>query len=137
MANDFLPHGVCWQWDVLLLLLHSPSDLITFFAYSFIPLAVIYVYRQGNLAELYTAYPVMWKLGGAFVFFCGLSHLFSFLEIWIGGSIYYVSGVNKIIMAVTSASFAIYFWRIRRELVMIGKAIGASIGGDIKRDSEG
>lgn len=127
------PHGVCWQWDVFLILLHAPADLITFAVYMLIPAMAIYVYRAGHLSSLYTAYPKLWQLGAGFVFFCGLSHLASFLEIWFGGAVYYFAGANKIIMATVSVLFAKEFWSLRHTMVMIGRVMSSSAKDDTEQ----
>lgn len=122
---DYMPHGACWLWNRLLILLHAPSDLATFLAYAVIPITVIYVYRAGQLRGLAAAYPQLWRLGAAFVFFCGLSHLGNFLEVWWGGPIYVITGANKIVMAVVSMWFAYVLFRARKDLVFFGKGLEA------------
>jgi hypothetical protein len=44
--GSFMPHGHCllWRWD--LLFLHVTGDLLTFTAYSIIPLVLIYLVRK-------------------------------------------------------------------------------------------
>jgi len=122
----YQPHGMCWLWDYRLILLHAPSDFATFIAYSIIVIVAAYVYRCGTLSHLRTAYPRLWKSGVGFIGTCGLSHLGNFLEVWYGGGLYWMSGVNKVIMAVFSLYFAVQFYRVRDELVLAGRVLHAS-----------
>lgn len=122
-AFEFAPHGMCWLWDWRLILLHSTSDLLTFAAYSTISLTALYAYRAGKLAGLYYAYPVLWRFGAAFVFFCGLSHLGNFLEVWYGGALYWLTGAIKVLMTAASLGFARLFWQRRMDVVAMGRAL--------------
>lgn len=119
----FPPHGACWFWDRPLLALHAIPDLLTFVAYALIPALALYVYRRGQLRGLRAAYPLLWRLGAAFILFCGLSHLGNFLELWYGGWLFYVTGANKAVMAATSLWYAFEFWRVRQDLVLIGRLL--------------
>lgn len=118
-----MPHGACWLWDWHLIALHAPADILTFLAYSSIALTAIYVYYRGKLSKLAVAYPYLWLSGAGFVFFCSLSHLGGFLEIWFGGWIYYLTGVNKAIMGAVSLWFAWQFFRLRDEIVTVGRVL--------------
>lgn len=121
--ESWMPHGFCWLWDWRIVLIHSLSDLLTFVAYMMIPAITLYVYKYGKLESLVSAFPGLWKLGASFVFFCGLSHLGSFLEVWIGGSLYIVTGINKTVMAVSSVWFAYKLWEVRDEIAIVGRII--------------
>lgn len=117
----YAPHGACWLWNPWLIVLHAAGDLFTCLAYLTIPILAIYVYRQGQLNGLGAAYPRLWRRGAAFIFFCGLSHAGAFLEIWYGGGVYWITGANKVVMAVSSLLFAAEFWKVRDDLVLIGR----------------
>lgn len=117
---DYMPHGACWLWDRWLIAMHGIGDLGTWFYYMLIPLIVLYIYRHGRLSRLAAAYPKLWRRGAGFILFCGINHLGAFFEIWVGGRIYYLTGVNKILMLVASGLFAWEFWKHRHDLVMVG-----------------
>lgn len=121
----FMPHGACWMWDVRLVALHAPADLVTFFAYCSIPLIAIWIYRHGRLKAMATAFPALWRWGAAFVLLCGISHLGNFAEVFYGGPLYWWTGVNKIAMAAVSVRFAVEFWRCRWAIVTLARALGA------------
>lgn len=120
LHDSYLPHGACWLWDRGLIAIHATSDLGAALCFLIIPLVALYIYRRGRLARLVAAYPLLWRRGAAFVLFAGLGYLGAFLEIWIGGWLYYVTGANKILMLASSALFAVEFWRRREDLVMVG-----------------
>lgn len=120
---NWMPHGACWLWNKLLIALHAPGDLGTWFYYMFIPALALYIYRRGRLRFLMTAYPRLWRRGAAFVLLCGLSHLGAFAEIWIGGWIYYATGINKVGMVIASHLFAVELWRRREEIVQMGQVL--------------
>lgn len=115
-----MPHGACWRWDWRLIVLHAPADLGTFAAYVIIAATGFYIYRTGHLRLLRAAYPRLWRLGAAFVLSCGFSHLGNFLEVWHGGALYWLTGVNKLFMATVSLWFATEFFRRREEIVLAG-----------------
>lgn len=121
--HTYLPHGACWLWDRWLIALHAIPDLITMLAYFSIPMFLLYIYRHGHLRSLTIAFPKLWKLAIAFIFFCGLSHLGNVLEVWFGGSLYYVTGINKIFMAVSSTWFAAVLVRRRNDIAFIGRTV--------------
>lgn len=121
--SDFPPHAVCWLWDTKLILLHAVGSLVTSIAYFTIPVLVFYIYSRGKLQGLSSVYPELWILGGCFVFFCGLSHFGDFVEIWIGGPVYWLTGINSIIMAVASVAFTWHLYRKAEEIILIGKAL--------------
>lgn len=127
----FAPHGACWLWDWRILVLHAPADLVTFLAYAVIPLVALWIYRTGHVAGLAMAYPRLWRRGALFVAFCGLSHLGSFVEVYMGGWTYVVNGGVKTIMAVVSVGFAWEFWRVRAELATLAQIVDA-VGGAVK-----
>lgn len=117
-------------------MLHAPADLLTFCAYSAIALTALYVYQRGKLSKLALAYPYLWLSGAGFVFFCSLSHLGSFLEIWCGGRIYYLTGANKVVMGIVSLWFAIQFFRLRDEIVTVGRVLFEADRQERERDKE-
>jgi hypothetical protein len=106
-----------------MIILHGVAALSTAIAYFTIPVLVLYIYQKGQLKGLASTYPRLWVLGGLFIFFCGLSHLGNFIEIWIGGTIYWITGFNKLIMAIVSLAFTVALWLKSEEIILIGRAL--------------
>ncbi|HIK40650.1 PAS domain-containing protein [Thermoleptolyngbya sp. M55_K2018_002] len=96
----FVPHGHCYLWDPRLVWLHSLSDGLTALAYFSIPLALIYfVQRRQDLP-----YPWMFQLFGAFIMFCGLTHVMEIWTLWHPD--YWISGGVKSATAIVSLTTA-------------------------------
>jgi len=121
--NNWMPHGQCWLWDWRLILIHGLSDLLTFIAYTGIALVAYYIYLKGDLRGAKLAYPKLWFWGASFVLTCGISHLGNFLEIWVGGDFYWLTGVNKSLMSLASLRFLQIFWRRREDIALAGKVL--------------
>lgn len=119
----FPPHAICWLWDIRMIILHATAALITAITYFTIPVLVLHIYRKGELKGLASAYPQLWILGGLFVFLCGLAHLGNFIEIWIGGVVYWMTGINKVAMAIASVAFTVLLWYKTEEIILIGRAL--------------
>jgi len=77
-ASQFTPHGFCLAWDPPLLWLTVIGHLATAFAYFAIPLMMLAAIR------MIRAVPG-WLLAmfAAFIFLCGLSHIFEVLVLWV------------------------------------------------------
>lgn len=116
---DYPPHGACWLWSKTLILLHSVPDLSTFIGYVSIPAIAYSIYRRGNLSKIKELFPNLWRAGIGFVFFCGLSHLGNFIEVFYGGWVYYATGINKLVMGAVTVSFAYRFYCSIDEIVLI------------------
>jgi hypothetical protein len=123
MIFPYPPHGVCWLWNDLLITLHLIGDLGTGFYYLLIPAIAVFIYRKGNLQRIRELYPKLWKYGSAFVLICAVNHLLAALEIWVGGGLYYLSGINKILMVFVSGRFAHEFFKSRWEIIDICRVI--------------
>ena len=85
----YMPHGYCLLWDPWLVTLHAASDVLTFLAYSAIPIAIwIFVSRRRDLEMKALA-----RLFAAFILWCGLTHLFGFITLW--QPVYELQGIVK------------------------------------------
>lgn len=97
----YMPHGYCLLWDPWLIGLHAVSDLVTFAAYSAIPVAIwIFVSKRKDLEMKGLA-----RLFAAFILWCGLTHLFGLIVLW--WPVYELQGVVKGITAAVSAATAV------------------------------
>ncbi len=98
--SGFMPHGHCYQWRPDLVWLHAVSDSMIAAAYYAIPFALVYfVRRRKDLA-----FPWMFGLFGAFILFCGTTHLLEVYTIWHGT--YRLTGVVKFATGLVSVSTA-------------------------------
>lgn len=121
--ENFMPHAICWYWDWRLILTHAIADISIAGAYIFIAFLIFWIYAKGRLADNQFAFPGLWVFGGWFVLLCGFSHLISFTEIWVGGYIYWFSGIEKMITATVSIIFVYLLWSYRSVLISYGQAM--------------
>ena len=100
-TNEFMPHGMCYQWNPVVIWLHVISDAIIALAYYSIPLTLIYFVRKRK--DL--AFDWIFLCFAAFIVACGTTHLMEILNIW--EPTYWLSGVIKAATALLSIATAI------------------------------
>lgn len=108
---DFMPHGMCYQWQPSVLWMHVVSDLIIAIAYYSIPLALsIVVYRRGQ-------FPFKWVLGlfALFILLCGTTHLVGIVIVW--DPIYRLQGLLKLLTAGISIATAIVLFPLLPQIL--------------------
>ncbi|MGB3207427.1 MAG: ATP-binding protein [Crinalium sp.] len=93
----YMAHGHCYLWNPWLTSVHVISDAGTALAYfSISAYLALVAYKNESLSKI----KVLLFIYGAFIVLCGISHLLAVIEIW--KPIYWVSGVEKTAMALTS-----------------------------------
>ena len=100
-TDGFMPHGMCYRWDPLVIWLHVISDGLITLAYYSIPITLLFiVHRRKDLR-----FSWMFLCFSLFILACGTSH---FMEIWnIWHPVYWISGGVKAVTAVSSIVTAI------------------------------
>src|SRR5262249_25675940 len=100
-AADFMPHGMCYLWQLGILSLHVGSDALITIAYISISLTLAYfVYKRQDLQ-----FDWMFLCFAIFIVACGTTHL---MEIWvIWHPTYWLSGGIKALTALVSVPTAI------------------------------
>ncbi len=111
--TDFMPHGMCFSWEPLLLWLHVGSDLLIALAYFSIPMALIYFSRCGGKLP----FKGIVLLFSAFILACGFTHMMSIWTIW--NPDYYSAGVLKVLTALISLVTAIALWPLVRKAISL------------------
>ncbi len=101
-----MPHGHCYMWKPEVLWTNLMGDALTALSYFMIPFVLIYFNRKRRESVIA---PVLW-LFGAFIFFCGTSHIIDIITIWVPS--YRLEALIKIITGVVSLITAIYLIRI-------------------------
>ena len=102
MADQFLPHAVCYLWDRGLLALHAVTDIFIGLSYVAISttLAVL-VHRARRDIPFHWVFLAF----GAFIVACGATHL---MEVWtLWSAAYWAAGGVKVITAVASVATAL------------------------------
>lgn len=105
-TDEFMPHGMCYQWDPWVITLHVVSDAIIALAYYSIPITLLYFVRKRK--DL--VFDWMFVCFAVFIVACGTTHLMEILNIWHPS--YWLSGIIKAITALVSIITAILLIRL-------------------------
>ena len=101
LGEQYIPHGHCYLWQTPLVGLHVAADALIALAYYSIPIILIYFVRE--IEEL--PFKNIFVLFGAFILFCGTTHL---VEIWVlWHPNYWIYGILKAITALISIYTAV------------------------------
>lgn len=103
-AASFIPHGYCLLWRPDLVAIHAISDSLIAFSYFVIPFGIWYFARRR--ADL--QFKPVFFLFGAFVLFCGITHLVALATLWF--PIYGAQGLMKAATAAVSLASAYVLW---------------------------
>jgi two-component sensor histidine kinase len=127
----YYAHGYCLSWDPWLIGLHGGSDLLIFGAYTAIPIAIlIFIKRRPQLEMKGLA-----RFFAAFIFWCGLTHLFGFITLWF--PIYDIQALVKAATAAVSIVTAVVIFMLipkalaipsPRELQLVNDRLRSEIG---------
>jgi PAS domain S-box-containing protein len=100
-TDGFMPHGMCYQWQPGVLLLHVVSDGFIALAYLLISCTLLYfAYKRVDLRHKW-----IFLCFAFFITACGFTHA---MEVWtIWHPAYWISGGIKLITALASVSTAI------------------------------
>jgi hypothetical protein len=104
--TEMMPHGMCFLWDPTLLGMHVISDSLIALSYFSIPMALVWFTRKGGTLP----FKYLFGLFSAFIFACGVTHLFNIWTIW--NPDYYVEGIVKIFTAGISLVTAVVLWPV-------------------------
>jgi PAS domain S-box-containing protein len=105
-TDGFMPHGMCYEWDPVVIWLNVISDSFITLAYYSIPITLFcFVQRRKDLH-------FSWILlcFAVFIIACGTTHLMEIWNIW--HPVYWFSGAIKAITAVSSVITAILLVRL-------------------------
>ena len=105
-TDDFMPHGMCYMWNPVVIWLNVISDSFIVMAYYSIPITLIYFVRKRK--DL--VFDWMFICFAIFIIACGTTHLMEILNIW--RPTYWLSGIIKAVTAITSIVTAILLVRL-------------------------
>ena len=100
-TDGFMPHGMCYEWNQSVILLHAISDSLIAASYYSIPFTLIYFVRRRKDLEFHW----MFLCFAGFIIACGTTHLMEIINIW--HPTYWLSGIIKSITAGISVVTAI------------------------------
>jgi len=105
-TSDFFPRWVCGNWSADLGWMHIVSDLGIWSAYFTIPIVLgLFVLRRRDLP-----FRSVFVLFGAFILFCGLTHLMDAAVFWWPA--YRLAGVLKLATAIVSWATVVALARV-------------------------
>lgn len=114
-AASFIPHGYCLLWRPDLVAIHAFSDFTIALSYFAIPCGIWYFAKRRTDLE----FKPVFYLFGAFVLFCGLTHIMGLMTLWF--PIYGAQGLMKAATAIVSVASAYAIWpAIPRALAIPG-----------------
>jgi PAS domain S-box-containing protein len=121
LADEFLPHAVCYLWDRSLLAVHAVSDFLIGAAYVTISATLAYlVYRARREIPFHSIVLAF----GAFIVACGATH---FMELWtLWEPRYWLAGGVKVITAVASVATALVLPPLIPKALALVRAAGVA-----------
>jgi hypothetical protein len=105
-TDGFMPHGMCYEWDPLVIWLNVISDSFITLAYYSIPIALFCLVRRRK--DLRPSWILL--CFAVFIVACGTTHLMEIGNIW--HPVYWLSGAIKAFTAVSSVVTAILLVRL-------------------------
>jgi PAS domain S-box-containing protein len=112
-SRDFMPHGVCYLWDPVVLWLNVISDGLIAAAYYAIPFLLFRFAR----ARRDITFQWVFVAFGAFILACGTTHLLGAVTVW--APVYRLDGVVKAITAAASLATCILLVPIIPRLIAL------------------
>ena len=103
-TEGMMPHGYCFLWQPTLLWLFVISNIVTALAYFSIPVALAYFVHKRKDID----FKWMLLLFSAFIFACGITHVFSVVTIWY--PLYGLSSIAEAFTAIVSVTTAVLLW---------------------------
>lgn len=105
-SSDYMPHGMCYGWEPSILWTSIASDVLIAASYFSIPFAILLFQRKKQVTE----YRNVFYLFSAFIFLCGLSHIFGIVTIYKG--LYGYQALIKLATALVSfiTAIAVFYY---------------------------
>lgn len=113
LLDNFMPHGVCYQWRPDILWLNVASDMAIGFAYFSIPIALFYFLRNREDVP----FRGVVRMFSVFILACGVTHFMSVFNVWNG--YYGIQGVLKAITALASIATALMLYPVMPKLLAL------------------
>jgi len=113
LFDQFMPHGVCYQWRPEILWLNVVSDSIIAFAYFLIPAALIFFMRK----RPDSVFPSMVYMFCVFIAACGVTHVVGIWNVWNGH--YGLHGMVKAFTATASIATALLMFPVIPKLLLL------------------
>lgn len=111
--DGFMPHGMCLLWRPDILWTHVAADAVIALAYFSIPAALV------TFARARRDFPYIWVLYlfGAFIVWCGITHVVSIWTFWVPA--YGAQAAVKVVTAAVSIVTALMLWPLMPKALRI------------------
>src|ERR1700692_4422903 len=129
-ADGFMPHGMCYEWNPVVIWLHVISDGFITAAYYSIPITLFYFVhkrKDPRFSWIFLCFAV-------FIIACGTTHLMEIWNIW--HPVYWFSGGVKAVTAASSVITAILLVRMIPQALSLPRAKSTLKAEDTLRRSE-
>ena len=103
-TNGFMPHGMCLLWKPSVLWTMVLGNALIALSYFTLPLALLYLITKRRDI----GFKWIFVLFGAFIFFCGLTHVMSIITLWT--PMYGLEGLVLVFTGIVSLLTAILIW---------------------------
>jgi signal transduction histidine kinase/CheY-like chemotaxis protein len=97
-TNDYMPHGMCFLWDPVVLWLNVISDILIALSYYAIPFLLFSLARRRRDITFKWVFVAF----GLFILACGSTHVLGAVTVW--NPIYRLDGVVKAVTALASVA---------------------------------
>jgi two-component system sensor histidine kinase/response regulator len=129
-TDGFMPHGMCYEWDPLVIWLHIISDGLITLAYYSIPIALFYFVRKRKDLQ----FSWIFLCFAVFIVACGTTHLLEIANIWHPA--YWLSGGVKAVTAISSVITAILLVNLMPRALSLPSPSEMQKANQILRESE-
>jgi signal transduction histidine kinase len=112
-TDEFMPHGMCYEWNSTVICLHVLSDALIALAYYSIPFTLLYFVRKRKDLE----FDWIFVCFAIFIVACGTTHIMEIANIWY--PTYWLSGLIKAMTALASVATAILLIRVMPQMLAL------------------
>ena len=130
-STKWMPHKMCFVGDNFTMYLNLIGDIMFALSYFFIPLGLILWLRKQSEAILAPSYRILILGFGAFIFLCGISHIFDIIVLYY--PLYRLSGYERIVGGIVSLLVALFLWQKKfKETKIVSYTSGDKISTEIQ-----
>lgn len=112
-----------WLWDWKLISLHAIGNVSCLLSFLIILIVSLFIYHQGNLEGLPSTYPSLWRASFLVLSLLALSYAGALVSLWIGGGIFWITAINKLLLAVVSLRLVLIMWGLKNQMVIAARLL--------------
>lgn len=112
-----------WLWDWKLISLHAIGNVLCLLSFLVLLIVSLFIYRQGNLKGLPSTYPALWRGSFTVLLLLALSYVGSLVSLWVGGSIFWITAINKLLLSIVSLRLVFIMWGLKSQMVIAARLL--------------